>query len=197
LTQEKRALSMLNKNKGYLTAKEALANGIQNTTLRRMAEHGLIDCVARGLYVGADIIADPFYITQYRCPKGIFSHETALFFNNLSDRTPFQLMITIPSGWNTRLLSNEDLVFFYSSPKHVNLGTVKKETAYGHTVIVYDAERTLCDCLRNMDKLDKDLVLTALKRYMKTPGIDKSKLLEYAAVFKIRDVVMQYMEVLS
>jgi hypothetical protein len=64
-------------------------------------------------------------------------------------------------------------------------------------VAVYDAERTLCDCLRSIDKLDKDLVLTALKRYMKTPGIDKAKLLEYAAVFKIRDTVLRYMEVLS
>jgi predicted transcriptional regulator of viral defense system len=197
MTQEEIALAVLNKNNGYLTAKEALSSGVQNTALRRMAKRGLIECVARGLYVGADTVPDPFYIAQRRCPKGVFSHETALFFNDLSDRTPFQLMMTIPSGWNTRLLSNEELVFFYSSPKRARLGTTEKETAYGHAVTVYDAERTLCDCLRSVDRLDKDLVLTALKRYMKTPGTDKAKLLEYAAVFKIRDTVLRYMEVLS
>ena len=62
---------------------------------------------------------------------------------------------------------------------------------------VYDAPRTICDCLRNVDKLDKDLILTALKRYMKDPSGDKAKLLEYAAMFKIRDMVLRYMEVLS
>jgi len=197
LTQEKKVLMIIEKNNGYLLAKEAMAHGIQNTTLRRMTDCGLIDCVARGLYVGANIIPDPFYIAQYRCPKGIFSHETALYLCNLSDRTPFQMMMTIPSGWNTRLISNGDLVFFYSSPKYSKLGMVDIETAYGHTVVVYNAERTLCDSLRSVDKLDKDLVLTALKRYMKTPGIDKAKLLEYAAIFKIRDIVLRYMEVLS
>ena len=107
------------------------------------------------------------------------------------------MMITIPSGWNTRLLSDDTLIFFYSKPKLAGLGTTEKETSYGHIVTVYDAERTLCDCLRSIDKLDKDLVLTALKRYMKMPGIDKAKLLEYAAIFKIRDVVLRYVEVLS
>ena len=197
MAQEDIVLSMLNKNKGYLTAKAARENGIQNYTLQRMEERGIIERAARGLYVGADIIPDPFAVAQYRCPKGVFSHETALFLHDLSDRTPLQLMMTIPSGWNTRLLSNDDLIFFYSTPKYARLGVTDIETASGLVVTSYDVERTLCDCLRSVDKLDKDLVLTALKRYMKTPGVDKAKLLEYAAVFKIRDVVLRYMEVLS
>jgi predicted transcriptional regulator of viral defense system len=188
---------MLNKNNGYLTAKAARENGIQNYTLQRMAECGMIERAAHGLYVGADIIPDPFAVAQYRCPKGVFSHETALFLHDLSDRTPLQLMMTIPSGWNTRLLSNDDLIFFYSVPKYARLGVTDIETASGLVVTSYDVERTLCDCLRSVDKLDKDLVLTALKRYMKTPGADKAKQLEYAAVFKIRDIVLRYMEVLS
>ena len=197
MTQERIALSMLKNNNGYIISKEAEESGVGNYTLRRMADRGVIECVARGLYVSDSTIPDPFYIAQYRCPKGVFSHETALFFNDLSDRNPIQLMITIPSGWNTRLLSDDTLIFFYSKPKLAGLGTTKKETSYGHIVTVYDAERTLCDCLRSIDKLDKDLVLTALKRYMKMPGIDKAKLLEYAAIFKIRDVILRYMEVLS
>ena len=188
--------SILNNNKGYLSAKTARENGIQNYTLQRMAERGLIERVTRGLYVSAEIIPDPFTVAQYRCPKGVFSHETALFLHDLSDRIPMQLMMTIPSGWNTRLLSDEDLKFFYSAPKYARLGVTVIETASGLSVEVYDTGRTLCDCLRNVDKLDKDLVLTALKRYMKIPSVDKAKLLEYAGVFKIRDIVLRYMEVL-
>ena len=197
MTQEGLVLSMLQNNNGYLTSKEAEESGVGNYTLRRMAGRGIIECVARGLYVSDSTIPDPFYVAQYRCPKGVFSHETALYFNDLSDRTPIQLMITIPSGWNTRLLSDDTLIFFYSKQKLARFGTTGRETSYGHIVTVYDAERTLCDCLRSIDKLDKDLVLTALKRYMKMPGSDKAKLLEYAAIFKIRDVVLRYVEVLS
>jgi len=196
LTQEDKVLLLLDAHSGYLTAKTAQENGIYNATLLRMTGHGIIDRAARGLYVGADVIPDPFFITQYRCAKGVFSHETALFLHDFSDRTPLRLMMTIPSGWNTKLLSSGDLNFFYCMQKNIRLGAVKKTTPYNLEVIVYDAERTICDCLRSIDKLDKDLVLTALKRYLKKPGSDKAKLLEYAAIFKIRNTVLTYMEVL-
>jgi predicted transcriptional regulator of viral defense system len=197
MTQQQTALSLLKNNNGYLTAKKAGENGVSPVTLKRMEERGLVERVERGLYVGADIIPDPFFVAQYRCPQGIFSHETALFFHDFSDRTPFQLMMTIPSGWSTRLFSSEDMMIFYSKPKHAKLGAATTVTPYGLAVTAYDIERTLCDCLRNVDKLDKDLVLTALKRYMKDPAGDKAKLLEYASTFKIRDIVLRYMEVLS
>jgi predicted transcriptional regulator of viral defense system len=197
MTQEEIILGLLNSSNGYLTAKAAGINGVGAPTLKRMTDRGLIDRAAHGLYVRADVIPDPFYVAQYRCPQGIFSHETALFFHDLSDRNPFQLMMTIPSGWNTRLISSSDILIFYSKPKHFRLGTIKKITPYGHEVTVYDIERTVCDCLRSVDKLDKDLVLTALKRYMKDPAADKAKLLEYASLFKIRDIILRYMEVLT
>jgi predicted transcriptional regulator of viral defense system len=197
MSQEEIALGLLKNSNGYLTAKAAGENGVGPPTLKRMAERGVIERAAHGLYVREDILPDPFYVAQYRCPQGVFSHETALFFHGLSDRNPLRLMMTIPSGWNTRLLSSDDILFFYSKPENARLGVVEAITPYGLAVAVYDAERTLCDCLRSLDKLDKDLVLTAIKRYMKDSAGDKARLLEYASLFKIRDVVLRYMEVLS
>jgi hypothetical protein len=120
-----------------------------------------------------------------------------LYFHDLSDRAPLQLMMTIPSGWNTRLLASEDVVVFYCKAEHAKLGATEAITPFCRTVAVYDAPRSICDCLRSVGKLDKDLVLTALKRYIKDPSHSNAKLLEYAAIFKIRDQVMRYMEVLS
>ena len=78
----------------------------------------------------------------------------------------------------------------------MGLGVCETETASGMKVKVYDAERTLCDCLKNIDRLDRDLVLTALKRYVKGGERDSAKLLEYATTLKIRDMVYRYLEVL-
>ena len=197
MTQEQTAMVLLENGEGYLTAKSAGENGVSPSTLKRMEERGLVERAARGLYVRADIIPDLYYVAQYRCPQGVFSHETALFFHSLSDRTPFQLMLTIPSGWNTRLLLSDEVMIFYSNPKYAKLGTVETVTPYGRTVAVYDVPRTICDCLRSIGRLDKDLVLTALKRYMKDPAGDKARFLEYASLFKIRDIALRYMEVLS
>jgi len=196
MSTTEKVYALLRGHGGYLTTKEARENGIESKAMQRMADRGLIERVAHGLYVGTDIFPDPFYVAQYRCPKGVFSNETALFLHDLSDRDPLRLMMTIPSGWNTKLLTEETILFFYSSPKKMGLGVCAIETPSGMKVRAYDAERTLCDCLKNIDRLDRDLVLTALKRYIKGKHRDSAKLLEYANALKIRDIVYRYLEVL-
>ena len=191
-----KVLTLIEQNSGYLTAKSARESGVDNKMLQRMAERGLIERAAHGLYVGADVFPDPFFIAQYRCPKGIFSHETALFLHDLSDRNPLRIMMTIPAGWNSKLLSDDNMFFFYSAPKNMGLGICDVETPSGAKLRAYNIERTLCDCLRYIDKLDRDLVLTALKQYAKHKERDSSKLLEYASILRVRDIVYRYLEVL-
>ncbi|MCL2627493.1 MAG: type IV toxin-antitoxin system AbiEi family antitoxin domain-containing protein [Oscillospiraceae bacterium] len=188
---------VMEQTRGYLTSEDARSFGIDNKTLQRMASSGKIERIAHGLYINSDVFPDPFFVAQYRCPKGVFSHETALYLHDLSDRNPLRLMMTIPSGWNSKLLSDKNMVFFYSEPERMNLGISEIETPSGVIVIAYDIERTLCDCLRSIEKLDRDLVITAIKRYVRKNICDNAKLLEYATVFKIRDVVYRYLEVLS
>jgi len=189
---------LMKKNNGILESKQAEEAGIDNKVLQRLNQSGEIERVGRGIYIDANYMEDEYFITQYRCKKGIYSHETALFFHDLSDRTPLQLMLTIPSGYNTRLLRSKDKYkFFYSNEKLYEIGKMSLQSPYGNEIVVYNKERTICDCLRKKDKLDTDLVITAVKQYMKEPGADFAKLLEYAELFNIRELVRQYMEVLS
>ena len=181
---------------GYLTTKDAQENGISNKTMQRIAEQGLIERAARGLYVNANVFLDSFYVMQYRCPKGFFSHETALFIHELSDREPLRLMMTIQSGANSKLLTCDSVRFFYNSPKMMRLGVCEAKSPLGMTVKVFDLERALCDCLKNIDRLDRDLILSALKRYAKSAKRDNARLLEYAAALNIRNTVYRYLEVL-
>ena len=198
MTQKDLVTKLLKDNKGILTSGEAKEAGVAYKTLQRMYQAGEIEKLEQGLYMDPDQMEDEYFLTQYRCKKGIFSHETALYFHDLTDRTPFQLMLTIPSGYNTRLLKEkEKFKFFYIAEKLYTVGRITMETPFGHQVYVYDKERTICDCLKKKEHLDTDLVNEAVKRYMKTPGADYSKLLKYADVFNIKDLVRKYMEVLT
>ena len=192
-----KALALMKQNSGYLSSKEAQQNDIENKVLQRMVERGLIERVAHGLYAETGVFSDAFFVAQHRVPKGVFSHETALFLHDLSDRDPLRLMITIPAGWNSKILTDDTMLFFYNRPKRLALGTCEIKTPFGMQVRTYDVERTLCDCLKHIDKLDRDLVLTALKRYLKSEQRDNAKLLEYATILKIRDEVYRYLEVLT
>jgi predicted transcriptional regulator of viral defense system len=198
MTQKDLVKRLLKQNRGILSSGEAKEAGVAYKTLQRMFQDGEIEKLEQGLYMDPDQMEDEYLLTQYRCKKGIFSHETALYFHDLTDRTPFRLILTIPSGYNTRFLKEkEKYKFFYINDKLHTLGRITMETPFGHQVHVYDKERTICDSLKKKDQLDTDLVNEAIKRYMKTPGADYSKLLEYAEVFNIKDMVRKYMEVLT
>lgn len=198
MTQKDLVIKLLKDNKGILTSGEAREAGVAYKTLQRMYQDGQIEKLGQGLYMDHNQMEDEYFLTQYRCRKGIFSHETALYFHDLSDRTPLQLMLTIPSGYNTRLLKEkEKYKFFYISEKLHTFGKITMDTPFGHQINVYDKERTICDCLKKKNQLDTALVNEAIKRYMKTPGADYSKLLKYAEIFNIKDWVLKYMEVLT
>lgn len=171
--------------------------GIANKHLQRMHEDNLIERIAPGLYLHPNMMADEYYIAQYRCRKGVFSHETALYFHELSDRTPLRLIMTVPSGYNSRILQDNKYQFFYCKKSLWDLGIIKMKSPYGNEIVLYDIERTLCDCYRKKDKLDNDLCLSALKQYMKRSDKDFAKLLLYAERFGIRELIYQYMEALA
>jgi predicted transcriptional regulator of viral defense system len=163
-----------------------------------MQQSGEIERVGHGVYMDPNKLEDEYLLTQYRCKKGIFSHETALYFHELADRTPFQMMLTIPSGYNTRLLKEkEKCKFFYIAAELHSIGEITMSTPFGNKIQVYNKERTICDCLKKKEQLDGDLVTEAVKQYLKTPGSDYAKLLKYAGIFNIKDLVRKYMEVLT
>ena len=196
MTKKDKAISLLNENNGYISSKIAHENGIDRKTLWRMVKLGLIERVLPGLYINVDIFPDPFFIVQHRCPKGIFSHNTALYLHGFSDRSPIKYMMTIPTGWSTKLLADKSYIFYYNRPELIKLGQTEVQTVSDNTVKVFDIERTICDCLRYIDRLDRNLVLTGLKRYLKSDKKDSLKLLEYATKLNIRETVHRYLEVI-
>jgi predicted transcriptional regulator of viral defense system len=198
MAERKLVMELIKKYNGLVISSEAAAAGIKNKTLQRMHQSGELERVDYGIYMDPNQMVDEYFLTQYRCKKGVFSHETALYFHELADRTPFQMMLTIPSGYNTRLLKEkEKYKFFYVAEELHSIGEITMLTSYGNQVQVYDKERTICDCLKKKDQLDSDLVKVAVKRYMKTPGADYARLLRYAEFFKVKGLVQKYMEVLT
>lgn len=189
---------LMKKNNGVLESRRAVEAGIDNKTLQRLNSTGDIERIGHGIYIDPNYMEDEYLVTQYRCKKGIFSHETALFFHDLTDRTPFQLTLTIPTGYNTRLLKErKKYKFFYINKNLIELGKMNLTSPYGNEIVVYNKERTICDCIRKKEQLDVDLMITAVKRYMREPGVDFTRLLKYAEVFKVRELTRQYIQVLS
>ncbi|MDR1522762.1 MAG: type IV toxin-antitoxin system AbiEi family antitoxin domain-containing protein [Endomicrobium sp.] len=187
---------LFKKKGGILTASEANAVGISNERLRLLVKDGVLERVAYGIYASHDILPDKMYIFQKRRPKLIYSHETALFLHNLTDRDPINYSATVPSGYNTKGLKKDGLTVFFIKSDLYKKNIVTMETSFGHKVSVYGLERTICDCIRSRNQMDIAVVMQALKQYSKRKDKNISLLMRIAGEFEITKILRGYMEVL-
>ena len=187
---------LLKKNNGVIETYQVEELGINNKILTRMVENGIIERVARGVYIEKDTLEDTYFITQAICRKGIFSHETALYFHDLCDRTPIKYQLTIPSYYNTRLLKDKNYEFFYLKDELYEIGITEIKSPYGNKIRVYDLERTICDIIRNKKRIEIALFTDAMKRYAERKDRNSIKLHKYAKLFNIEEEVRKYLEVL-
>lgn len=188
--------SVLKQNGGIVTTAQANEVGVSNERLRLLVHSGDLERVTTGIYVLPVEFADKMFIVQLRRPKIIYSHETALFLHELTDRDPINYMVTVPTGYNpTRLREDGFTVFTIKRELH-EIGVTKLTTMFGNSVTVYDMERTICDCLRSRNNLDIAVVTDAIKRYAKRKDKNLNKLMQMAETFKVTKLLRGYMEVL-
>ena len=69
-------------------------------------------------------------------------------------------------------------------------------TPFGHSVPVYNMERTICDIIRNRNNTEIQTFQTALKQYVKRKDKDLRLLMQYATKFRVDKILRQYLEVL-
>ena len=181
-------------NNGILTLKMLEENNIHRQYLKILVDNGYLVKVSRGLYVRPDKDVNEFYIMGEQFKTGIFSHNTALYFYGLTDRTPFVLDMTFPS--NVRP-NNDMLCPHYINKERFEIGLTTMDLEDGTSIRIYNRERTICDIIRDRNKIDSQIFNTALKEYMNSSEKNLNLLYEYAKEFKILKLVKMYLEVLS
>lgn len=190
-------LDVLIKNKnGVVTFKDCKDNDIHHEYLKKYIILKKLEKVSRGVYITPNTWEDQMYIIQLQSKKAIFSHETALYLHELTDRDPLNYDVTVPSGYNVTCLKNKGLNSHSVKKDFYNLGLVKVKSMFGNTIITYDIERTICDCVKNRNNMDVAMFTDALKFYVRRKDKNIKKLYDYARKFRLEKIINSYMEVL-
>ena len=187
---------ILQENGGIISTAEANGAGISNERLRLFVKSGELERVAHGVYILPDEFLDKMYVAQKRKSKIVYSHETALFLHNLTDRDPITYSVTVPTGYNAKSLINDGFSVYSVKREFHELGIIPINTMFGNTVIAYNLERTVCDCIRSRNNMDIAVVTEAVKRYVKRRDKNLNLLMEMAETFRIVKILRSYMEVL-
>jgi predicted transcriptional regulator of viral defense system len=182
---------------GLLLTSDLATFNIPRTYLSIMEQNGEIERVSRGVYRSASaFIEDELFSFQSRYSSTIFSHETALYLHDLTDRAPLTYSITVPPGYHSQFLNNSGHKIFYVNRDVFNLGVVSMNTPHGNKVRTTDLERTICDIVRSRNQIDIQVRNAALKEYVKNKDRNLNRLHSYAKRFHIQSIVREYLEIL-
>lgn len=186
-------LKIMKKNNEIITPAQLEDKGISRVYLSKMEEEGLIERIDRGIYVTKDFKYDEYYLFQLKYPKAIFSYNTALYFYEMTERTPIKMDVTVYREYNPHRF--KDLVNVYKVNKELyDLGVTEKKSPQGMKVKTYNLERTVCDIIKDKDSIDIEIRNKAIKKAIKSKEFNASKMFEYAKKMNIYDKVKNYME---
>lgn len=189
-------LRFAEENSGYITSKEASRLNINSTFLCNLVNAKQLERIVNGIYKLSDYPDDNLYVLSNTSKNICYSHATALYLHNLSDRIPQILDVTVPYNYSGRLLNDSSVDLHYVKNDIFELGIIEIKTINNLIVKCYDLERTICDVIRDRDEMDKELYSKALKEYANSKDKNILKLIKYAKKLNVEKEVVELMEVL-
>jgi predicted transcriptional regulator of viral defense system len=195
-TQE--AIALFREQGGTLRTSEALRLGIAPRTLYALRDAGTLEQLARGLYRLAELLplSNPdLIIAAQKVPQGVICLVSALAYHELTTLIPHAVDLALESGSRRPRLSFPPLRVFWFSGSAWSEG-IKVHQLDDTPVRIYDPEKSVADAFKFRHRLGIDLAIEALKAYRTRPSFDVSKLLHYARICRVEQVLSPYLEAL-
>lgn len=181
---------------GRLTMADALQRGISRYMLYKMRDEGRIHQIDRGLYELADV--EPFMypdivVASMKISKGVVCLTSALSFHNITTQIPHELTMAVPSNGSVKAIEYPVVSLHRFSDLAYKSG-IEMHILDGHQVKIYSPEKTLADCFKFRNKIGMDVVLEALKLYRERFRMDLPKIMEYAQICRVANIMKPYLE---
>lgn len=188
---------LLTETEGYLNVKDALRLGYSKETIDRSIQEANLYKLSPGFYLTQEAAADEMFLLRRYSNDAVFSHETALYLNHLSDSNSTNLILTAPSGYSGIHLRAMNVEVHFMKKDLFALGKIEAKSPYGRTIYTYDAERTICDMLRGNNHIATSVLEEALARYGNRQDKDVDLLFYYGKQFKIDILLKKYNHLLK
>ena len=190
------AITAFRKAGGVLTMSEAMKAGIHRRELYVLRDRGNLEVISRGLYRLTEMPAPSlpdFIPVAKKIPQGVICLISALAFHEITTQIPHFVYVALPRQAHKPVISYPPMRYFWYSQKLLTTG-VQEHLIDGCTIMVFDVEKTLVDCVKFRNKIGMDVVLEALKMYWQTRETNLEKVFEYAKLFRVEKILKPIME---
>ena len=181
-----------------MRASQAQKAGIDLKTLQEMVDEGILKREGRGIYRLSDLppLSNPDLVQiAIRVPNCVICLISALSFHALTTQTPYKIYIAIHRNSYRPRIDYPPIDVVRLGKKSYSSG-IEKHIIDGVDVNIYSKEKTIADCFKFRNKIGQDIALEALKDYLGESTRDIEKLLHYARIDRVENVIKPYIEAL-
>ena len=192
---EQRVIDVIKKYGGIARTRDMLSSGVHSRILYRMRDEGIIECISRGLYkVSGHVLDEPDLATVFKkIPHGVACLISALTIHGITTEIPNAVYVSLQRGAEKPRIDYPPVRYFWMSGEAYREG-VEIQVKDRVDVPVYCVEKTLADCFKYRNKIGLDVVLEALKLYRERYRFDGNKIMRYARICRVENVMRPYLE---
>ena len=176
-----------------MTTAELTKSKVYYADIKQLLDEELIERVRRGYYHWIqDEGKSEIVIINSLFPDAVLCMETALFYYEYSDRNPAEWNFAIDRNVS-KLRTNIEYPFIKVYRLESDLVTIGETTGEIDftKVRIYDRDRTICDVLKNMSKMDKEIFNKAIQGYVNDPKKNIPNLMMYAKKLRVQKKVKE------
>jgi predicted transcriptional regulator of viral defense system len=191
-----RSKQIFRQHSGQLRMSEAIKNGISRYMLYKLRDEGIIEQISRGVYRLKELppISNPDLVTvSLRFPNSVICLVSALAFHDITTQIPHSVSVAVYRSSRLPSLDYPPIQSHRFSKDAFNAG-VENHRIDEVPVKIYNMEKTLADCFKFRNKIGMDVVLEALKLYKARKNFSLNKLIKYAKICRVKNVMLPYLE---
>ena len=193
--KEKKAIHTIKVNNGIIRTSEAIKKRIHPRTLYSLRNQGALEQISYGLYKlkQKKIVYPDFVTVALRVPDGVICLISALSFHKLTTQIPHKIWVAIKRDASRPRIDYPPVFIHQFSEQSFSLG-IDKHIFDKTSVKIYNPEKTIADCFKFRNKIGMSIVLEALSFYKKRKIFKPSKLIKYAKICRVENVMRPYIE---
>jgi len=187
---------LLSVDGGIIKTKTLNKNGFTSRDISHLLREGILEKIKQGHYIGQERDVSDMEIATKLIPMGVLCLFSAIEHYELATVNPSAICVALPRGVTCPTLpSNLFVQIYHMTGRHFEAGITEVEA--GKAMLrMYDVEKTVCDCFKYGNEVEKGIALEVLKNYMAKGNCNVQKLLEYAKLLGKRKTIYPYVEAL-
>ena len=184
-----------NANDGIIRTKQLRNAGFTHYQLNQLIQNGEVLKVKQGVYKWNDSDRSELAEVAQIVPEGIVCLYSACQYYELSTFVASAYHVAIPKKSKVVLPDYPPIKLYYWETVSYQIGQTEIKQD-GVSIKMYDLEKTVCDVIRQRNKVGLDLVREVVITYLQRSDRNLAKLVEYAGELGLKNYVSNYLNLL-